>query len=83
MQPLDSDLEYGITPRPARPGSRLNLLLVFPIIGVLIVLFFITAALFQINISAIVDSLIGVVLFLFFLFIVGIFWALAPRSNNS
>jgi hypothetical protein len=83
MEPLDSDLEYGVTPRPARPGARMNMLLVFPVIGILIVLTFIVAALFQINISGIVDSLVGIALFLFFLFIVGIFWALAPRANNS
>lgn len=83
MEPLDSDMEYGVTPRPASPGSRLNVLLLFPILGAILVLFFIAAALFQIDISDIIDSLVGVLLVLFVLLIAGLFWALAPRANNA
>ncbi len=48
MEPLDTDTEYATyQPRPATPGSRVNLLFIFPAIGVIIVLIFIAAAIFQ------------------------------------
>lgn len=83
MEPIETDMEYGTVPRPARPDARLNMLLIFPIIGFLILLFFIAAALFQINISGVVDPLVGLMLLFFFVFIIGLFWALAPRGNYS
>jgi hypothetical protein len=83
MEPLDTDLEYVRSgPRPARPGSRYNVMLIFPILGFLLVLIFIGAAVFQWNLSQLIDSLIGLFLVLFFVIIALLFWAAAPSSGN-
>jgi len=84
MEPLDTDLEYALSePHPAAPGSRMNALLIFPMLGILLILIFIASAIFQWPLSDLVDALVTGLLLLFFLFIVMIFWALAPRSNQA
>lgn len=87
MEPLDTDTVYtGRAPRrerrPSKPGSRLNVMLILPIIGLLIMLLFIAAAVFQFDLSGTVDGLVGLLLLLFIVTIVLLFWGLAPRSNN-
>jgi hypothetical protein len=83
MEPLDTDIVYtSREPRRSKPGSRLNVMLILPIIGFLIVLLFIAAAVFQFDLSGMVDSLIGLLLLLFIVTIFLLFWGLAPRSNN-
>lgn len=84
MEPLDTDLEYVINePRPSTPGSRMNALLIFPILGILLVLVFILAVIFQFNLSDLIDSLVGLLLLLFFAFIAMLFWALYPRTHQT
>ena len=84
MEPLDSDLEYMVSePVAPKPGSRMNALLIIPILGILLVLLFIAAAIFQINLSDVVDTIIGLLLLVFVLFIVLIFWAKAPGANKQ
>ena len=84
MEPLDTDLEYVINePRPSTPGSRMNALLIFPVLGTLLVLIFIGSAIFQWNLSDLIDSLVGLLLVLLFAFIIMLFWALAPRSHQA
>lgn len=84
MEPLDTDLEYVINePRPSMPGSRMNALLIFPILGILLVLVFILAVIFQFNLSDLIDSLVGLLLLLFFAFIAMLFWALYPRTRQA
>lgn len=88
MEPLDTDIVYpGRQPRrerrPLKPGSRLNVMLILPILGFLIILLFIAAAVFQFDLSGAVDGLVGLLLLLFIVTIVLLFWGLAPRSNNS
>jgi len=84
MEPLDTDLEYvPHEPHPATPGSRLDALLIFPILGVLIILTFIGAAIFQWNISDLIDTLVGLLLVFFVAFVVMLFWAFAPRANQA
>ncbi len=84
MEPLDTDTEYATyQPRPATPGSRVNLLFIFPAIGVIIVLIFIAAAIFQFDLSGIVDTLVGLMLLLFAALIAAFFWALAPKASNQ
>lgn len=84
MEQLDTDIEYmSNAPRPATPASRLGILYIFPILGVLLVLFFVGAFAFQWNISALVDNLVVLMVVLFFAFTGIVFWALAPRSSNS
>jgi UDP-N-acetylmuramyl pentapeptide phosphotransferase/UDP-N-acetylglucosamine-1-phosphate transferase len=84
MEQLDSDLEYTLSePRPSTPGSRVNALLIFPILGALLIVVFICAAIFQWNLSDLIDSLVGVLLLLFFAFIAMLFWALYPRTHQA
>ena len=84
MEPLDTDLEYVINePRPSTPGSRVNALLIFPVLGALLILGFIGAAIFQWNLSDLIDSLVGLLLLLFFAFIAMLFWALYPRTHQT
>ena len=84
MEPLDTDLEYvssGL--RPARPGSRFSVMLIIPILGLLLVLTLIGAAVFQWNLSELIDSLIGLFIVLFVVIIAMLFWAGAPRSGDA
>ena len=82
MEPLDTDLEYVRSGSgPARPGSRYNVMLIIPILGFLLVLIFIGAAVFQWDLSQLIDSMIGLFIVLFFVIIAMLFWAAAPRSR--
>jgi hypothetical protein len=84
MEPLDTDLEYiPRAPRSSTPASRLSLMLIFPTLGFLLILIFIGAAVFQWNLSDLVDGLVGLLLLFFIAFIAMLFWALAPRANQS
>ena len=84
MEPLDTDLEYVRSgPRPARPGSRYNVMLIIPMLGFLLVLVLIGAAVFQWNLSGLIDSLIGLFLVLLAIIIGLLFWAGASRSGES
>lgn len=85
MEPLDSDIEYmSNAPRPATPASRLSILYIFPILGVLLVLFFAGAFAFQWNISVLVDNLVVLLVVLFFVFTGILFWGLsAARSHKE
>ena len=84
MEPLDTDLDYvGSEPPQTKPGSRFSVMLILPILGALLALTFIGAAVFQWNLSDLVDSLVGLLLFLFVVAIVLLFWAGAPRSNRT
>jgi fumarate reductase subunit D len=84
MEPLDTELDYsGGEPRPARPGSRYNMLLFLPIFGLLLALTFIGAAIFQWNLSDLIDSLIGLLLVVFIVTIALLFWAGARRSGQT
>jgi hypothetical protein len=84
MEPLDTDLEYVRSgPRPARPGSRYNVMLFIPILGFLLVLIFIGAAVFQWDLSQLIDSLIGLFLVMLVVIIALLFWAGAPGSHEA
>jgi Ca2+/Na+ antiporter len=80
VEPLDTEMEYMIRePRPATSGSRVSALLVFPLLGALLLLVFLGAAIFQWNISDLIDSLMGLMTLLFLVFVAMLFWALAPK----
>ena len=84
MEPLDTDLEYVRSgQRPARPGSRYNVMLIIPILGLLLVLVLIGAAVFQWDLSQLIDSLIGLFMILFFVIIGMLFWAGAPKTGDA
>ncbi len=61
----------------------MNALLIFPVLGFLLILVFIGSAIFQWNISDLIDSLVGLLLLLFFAFVGMLFWALSPRAANG
>lgn len=84
MEPLDTDMEYMVHPsQPINPATRFNMMLIFPIIGVLFILLFISAAVFQIDLSNFVDVLAAIMLILFAVFIIAIFWAMSPRAHHN
>ena len=84
MEPLDTDLEYVRTgPRPTNPAARFNAMLILPIIGVLLVLVFISAAIFQFDLSGLIDSLVGLMMLLFVVMVAMLFWAMAPRADRT
>lgn len=84
MEPLDTDMDYVVREaRPARSESRMNALLILPIIGVVFMLVFISAAIFQLDLTNVIDSLMGLMMLLFFVFIGLLFWGLAPRVHKS
>lgn len=84
MEPLDTDLEYiPRTSRPSTLASRLSLMFIFPLLGFLLILIFIGAAIFQWDLSGLIDGLVGLLLLLFIAFIAMMFWAFAPRTNQG
>jgi hypothetical protein len=84
MEPLDTDMEVMVRePRQATPGSRLNALLLLPALGVLLMLFFILAAIFQFDVSALVDPVMGLMTLFFIVLVVMLFWAMAPHRHKA
>ncbi|HET9999266.1 MAG TPA: hypothetical protein VFQ36_00125 [Ktedonobacteraceae bacterium] len=61
----------------------MNALLIFPLLGFLLILVFILSAIFQWDLTDLIDSLVGVILLLFFVFVAMLFWALAPRTHQA
>jgi hypothetical protein len=83
MEQLDTDMEYmARVPRSATSGSRMNALLILPALGFLLLLIFIAAAIFQFDLSDLIDSLMGLMMVFFVVMIGMLFWALAPRANK-
>ena len=84
MEPLDTDMDYMVREsRPMKPGTRMNVLFILPIIGGVIMLLFISAALFQFDLSNVVDTIMGLMILFFIVFIALLFWAMAPRAHQS
>jgi hypothetical protein len=86
MEPLDTDLQEYMVREPRRnvnPRARLNYAFAFPILGGVMMLYFITAAIFQFDISDYIDSLVGLLLVMFFVFVGLLFWGLAPREKKA
>ena len=84
MEPLDTDMDYVVhEPRPMRQETRMNVLFILPIIGGIIMLTFISAALFQLDLSGVVDTLMGLMIVFFIIFIALLFWGMAPSTRKS
>jgi len=87
MEPLDTDVDYeklAHTPRRAvKRDTRFNVMLVFPLLGLLWLLFLAGSALFQWSISSVVNPVLGFMLVVFAAFIAAIFWASAPGTNKQ
>ena len=88
MEPLDTDFDYerlARAPRRRRAvkrDTRFNVMLVFPTLGVLWLLYLFGAALFQWSATAIVNPILGFMLVVFAAFIAIIFWASAPGAKQ-
>ena len=84
MEPIDTEMDYMVrAPRPRTSASRMNALLILPILGFVLILVFIAAAIFQLDLSDLIDSLMGLVTFFFLVMIIMLFWGLAPRADRS
>ena len=84
MEPLDTDMDYMVREqRPMKRSTRMNVLFILPIIGGIIMLLFISAALFQFDLSNVVDTIMGLMILFFIVFIALLFWAMAPRGQES
>ena len=84
MEQFDTDLQaMAREPRPAAPGSRLNALFIFPALGILLMLVLVLSAIFQFELSAFVDSLMGLMTLFFLVLVAMLFWAMAPRGDKA
>lgn len=84
MEPLETDIQYvRNAPKPSTPASRLSILYIFPIMGILLLFLFVGAAAFQWDLSVFVDNLVVLMVVLFFVFITILFWALNPRHDEA
>lgn len=84
MEPLDSDFEYAPrVPRQSTPASRLSVLLIFPVLGLLLLLTLIGSVIFQWNLSGLIDGLVGFLILCFITFVAILFWAFAPRTQQE
>ncbi|TMC19825.1 MAG: hypothetical protein E6J34_14550 [Chloroflexi bacterium] len=83
MEQIDSELEYDTSQSSdGNPDKRFNWLYILPILGVLWLVLLTLAATFQFSISEIVDPILGLMIVVFFVFIIGLFWAYAPRIHR-
>jgi hypothetical protein len=90
MEPLDTDFEIVARESVSRrrrsslsANARYNILLVFPALGVLWLLFLVGAAAFQWPIAGVVNGIMTLMIFLFLLAVLGLFWAAAPRRQQE
>jgi hypothetical protein len=83
MEPLDTDFEYVVQKtRETNPEKRFNWLYILPALGILWVLYLTLAAIFQFDISTIVDPIMGIMIAVFLVFAGALFWAFAPRVGK-
>jgi hypothetical protein len=88
MEPLDTDIDYEkIARAPRRRGgigrdTRFNVLLIFPLLGVVWLLYLAAAALFQFPVTGVVNPVLAFMILLFAAFIAALFWAFAPSVNK-
>jgi len=83
MEQIDSELEYDASQSgDANPDKRFNWLYILPILGILWLVLLTLAAIFQFSISEAVDPIMGLMIAVFFVFIIGLFWAYAPRIRK-
>lgn len=94
MEPLDSDFDYVVRqPRrksrmshlmhPENPATRFNVLLVFPALGILWLLYLAGAAIFQWDVSNIVGPVLTLMILLFIAALGFAFWAMAPSAHKE
>lgn len=85
MEQLDTDFEYVGRERKHRivkRETRFNWLLIFPILGLLWLVYLIGAAVFQWSATDVVNSVMTIMVLLFVTIVGGLFWALAPGASK-
>lgn len=83
MEQIDPELEYDASQSgEVNPDKRFNWLYILPILGVLWLVLLTMSATFQFPITGIVDPILGFMIVVFFVFIIGLFWAYAPRLRR-
>ena len=89
MEPLDTDFEVVARESASRrrrslsANARYNILLIFPALGVLWLLYLVGAAAFQWPVTGVVNGVMTLMIFLFILAALGLFWASAPRHRSE
>ncbi|MBV9689860.1 MAG: hypothetical protein JO202_09130 [Ktedonobacteraceae bacterium] len=86
MEQLDSDFDYVVRerkPRAVKREVRFNLLLIFPALGLLWLLYLVGAAVFQWSVTDVVNAVMIIMVVLFALVVGLLFWAFAPSANNQ
>ncbi len=79
MEPLDSDY---VVQRQENPRARFNWLYIVPVLGSLWLLYLLLATIFQLPLSGVLDSIMSLMIVLFFVMAGLLFWAMAPKSNR-
>lgn len=81
MEQFESEHDYVVY--QSNPKNRFNWLYFLPVLGVLWLLFLISAFVFQWPISSLISPILGIVMLTIFLVTaVLLFWAMAPRENR-
>jgi uncharacterized membrane protein len=80
MEPLDSDYQYVVY--RSDPKTRFNWLYIIPTLGILWLVFLFAAAVLQFSISSVIDTVMGLMLVIFFVIVGLLFWSLAPKENR-
>ncbi len=89
MEPLETDVDYeklAQAPRGRRAikrDTRFNILLIFPALGLLWLLYLAGAALFQWSATDIANPVLGFMIVVFAVFIIVLFWAFAPGAKKQ
>ncbi|HEX4206922.1 MAG TPA: hypothetical protein VHZ51_22500 [Ktedonobacteraceae bacterium] len=84
MEPIDSDLEYAArkSQYDTHPEKRFNWLYIFPVLGVVWLLYLVAAAIFQLPVTGVVDDVMVLMILLLAVMVGLMFWANAPRSHQ-
>jgi hypothetical protein len=86
MEQLEPDFDYVVRerkPRAVKRDVRFNLLLIFPALGLLWLLYLVGAAIFQWSASDVVYPVMTVMVVLFALVVGLLFWAFAPSTSKQ
>jgi hypothetical protein len=84
MEPIDSDFEYSTdSARGLDLRSRFNWLYLIPSLGLLWLAYITLAVIFQWPVSGAVNPFMTSMIVVFFVFVILLFWAMAPKENRS
>jgi sterol desaturase/sphingolipid hydroxylase (fatty acid hydroxylase superfamily) len=89
MEPLETGVDYEKLAQASRGrralkrDTRFNILLIFPALGLLWLLYLAGAALFQWDASGIASPVLGFMIVVFVAFIIVLFWAFAPGAKKQ